>query len=323
MYIINFLFLSSAMHLLMDYFFKYQYQTFLYSLSYTILYNYGKLEIICKNNYNKFIKNSTVECILDKLEEYYIYLKRFDTEIISRNKIKERVKLVNILNNYKKFINCDLIIYTEEFKKSNLRSNKVILDNVPNFLICYEKCDYHFLSLSLSLKNNNDLNNLEIQLSNKNDTYFVVNNRINSLLIAYLLKIQHNISIDPLYIEYNIQIIDHNVNIFNISEKEEIILLKDKYITIPYNYLDHKNAKNNRLISIMEKNCESKMLDNFEDNFEDKFEDDSNNDFVEVIESIMINNEDYYVSSTDVLSTDVLSSDIDLSSDDSSNISSY
>jgi hypothetical protein len=194
----------------MIYFFKERYQNFWYSLSYNILYNYGKLEIVLKNNYKKVLKNKSIESLMNKVDQYYKSIKTTDTELIIHNDIKERVKLENIINSYQIFYDYDLIIYTEEFK--NNKSNKVVFNGIPKYVLYYEKCSFEFMSLLLNLKNHPELNNFEIKLNNFDETYFVVNNRINCILISYLLKKQHNICIEPVWIEYDIQIIDQNVN---------------------------------------------------------------------------------------------------------------
>ena len=153
MLFLNFLFLSTTFHFSMNYFFKEKYQNLLYSLSYIVLYNYGKVEILLKNSYNKVVTNKSIEYLLDKVDDYYKFFKTYDTDLINNNILKERGKMINVVNNYDNFLTYDLIIYKEEIKKC--RSNKVIFGDMPNFSLHYEKCDYQFMSLSLTLKNKN------------------------------------------------------------------------------------------------------------------------------------------------------------------------
>jgi hypothetical protein len=95
----------------------------------------------------------------------------------------------------------------------------------------------------LTFKNNDDLN-YDIMIFNNNETYFVTNNRINVKLISYLLATRYNIYKNFELLEYNIQIIDNNVNILTVSEKDEIILYKEHYEILPY---DYKRKQENNL----------------------------------------------------------------------------
>jgi hypothetical protein len=80
-----------------------------------------------------------------------------------------------------------------------------------------------------------------IKLSNDVENYYVVGNKINILLIAYLLKIQHKVKCDEITGIYELGIIDHNVNVKTFTEKDEIILSEDDYTVKPFIYIDTSN----------------------------------------------------------------------------------
>ena len=251
MYLLGLIVLSSTLHFSMNYFYKEKYEYFLASLFFCIIYNYGKVEIYFKNEYNRFINISFVECINDKIYDYYNAINAYDTEIILNNNVVEKTTLKKIINNYNKFLNNDIVIYTEKCK--NAINKKVILNDVPVLNLNPESCDYKFLSVVLydeTYPNTiNNTNIYDIKLINKNESFFVVNNRINSVLICYLLKEQYNVCISPYFIKYKIQIIDNSVKFINVSEKEEIVLSKSNYEIVPYNYTEVKRGRYIKLIS--------------------------------------------------------------------------
>jgi hypothetical protein len=223
----------------------------LFKISYNLLYFYGNVEIFVKNIYNKISENETVVSIKKKVKDYYNELYNYNIEIVNSNiveKINFKNIVGNIVENLNLFKNNDLIIYSipSNIQDSSSQLNKIIIYDSQDFFKGIKICDFKFISLSLDIKTeiNNDVDNdidndkynYEIKLSNKNENYFVVNNRINVVLLSYLLKVQHNIDINPLIFEYSVRIIDQNANIFTINEKEEIILYESNYEVITYIY---------------------------------------------------------------------------------------
>jgi len=266
--------ISTTFHFSMHHFFKEKYEYFLCSLAYIIVYNYGKLEIYMKNKYTNFINVSSIEYIIDNIEDFYRLLNTSNTELITNNEVVGRTTLKKIMNNQNIFLNNDIIIYTEKCKKTI--DKKVILNDVPYYDAAYldtnyEICDYKFLSLALYDKTLTDKSSsYEITLVNKNETFFVVNNRINATLISYLLKKQHNVDINSYFIKYNIQIIDNNVNFINITEKEEIILLKGEYKIVPYDYFEVKRARYSRLIGRIFNESDNELKTKFVESDDEK-----------------------------------------------------
>ena len=251
MYLLNILFLLTSAHFTLNCFFKQQYNNFLFNLSYNILYNYSKLEIIVKYQYKIFVTNSYVEKILDKIEETYYSFKTSDTEIIANNQIIARAMHNRIISSVSKEIlkEADLIIYNQDVKHK--KTNKVLFYHISELKFNPDKienCSYQFLSLNIKINYPREMKskNLDIIFSNSTDTLYIVNNRINVLLISYLLKVQHSLIVEPHLLSYEIQGIDQNASFFTINEKEELILFKNHYEKVPFDLNTLKERKNEK-----------------------------------------------------------------------------
>jgi hypothetical protein len=283
MYLLNSLFLIAAAHFSFNYCFKEQYYYFLYNMSYIILYNYGKVEIIMKEYYENTMKNYYVAKICDFISYYSANFERdnndADTELIISNNIFAKVKMSYLLDNYDnntlKYMQ-DLVIYTEKNDKEE-KSNKVIIYDVSdltNIIVSPKKCNYQFLSLNIQLKCPEG-KNFDLELDCKRETYYVVNNRLNALFFSYLLKNKYGITSNVFTLQYDILMIDHNANLVVLTEKDEIILFKDYYQIIPYNYeeIQVKKENNYNRVLLTLKNLENLDLNESNDNFEKEQDD--------------------------------------------------
>jgi len=248
MYLLNGLLLITTFHFSMNYFLNDKYKNYLCKISYNILYNYGIIEIYLKENYTKILKNYYVDKILDNIEYFYKYFNNYffdyDTELIINNNIVSTCRFSNIFssNNYENLNNIELFIYTENIK--NDKANKFIyydISELTTFYNIYEKCDYEFLSINIHIKNLNNDFFINFNLANNKETYYLVNNKINVIFISYLLKTKYNINVHPSKLQYNINFIDQNAEFLNLNEKAELVLFKDCYEIIPYEYKVHKN----------------------------------------------------------------------------------
>jgi hypothetical protein len=137
------------------------------------------------------------------------------------------------------FIYNDYDIYDRRIEKGISEPlNKVILfseqvEQLSNVLcerelLFYDLCNYKFMSSSLSFKQNGRTYNLKLQTAHEN--YYVVNNRLNPLVVCYLLKRQHGIDIFADNIKYNLTIIDNKINHVVLTEKQELIFRENDYV---------------------------------------------------------------------------------------------
>ena len=138
------------------------------------------------------------------------------------------------------------------------------------------KCNYQFLSLNIQLKCPEGVN-FDLQLDSKRETYYVVNNRFNSLFFSYFLKNNYGITSNVFTLKYDILMIDNNAQFVILTEKDELILFKDYYQIIPYNYEESqlkKNSNYDRILLTLE-NLEIHNLNKSNEKFREK-EDDEN-----------------------------------------------
>ena len=126
----------------------------------------------------------------------------------------------------------DFCISTEYSSENDVLYRKIHFDNVDNYE--YVPCTYKFISIMISLSNDEFEKNkrLELTLSDGSGTFFVEKNRINRYVIAYLLREQHNIVINPDEITYTIEIMDCNVKIISCCEVDEIFMETYSYIIL-------------------------------------------------------------------------------------------
>jgi len=275
MYLLNIIFLLTSTHFTLNYFFKQQYQSFLFKISYNFLYNCGRLEIFLKQHYNQLFNNLYVEKIFDKIEDLHTSFKTYDTIIILSNQVVARSIRNSIIYDvgYKNLQYVDFMIYNHNVKRK--KTNQVVFYSISDFSLFIDKienCSYEFLSLNVEVDYPGiETKNVDIVFSNNKETLYVVTNRINVLLISYLLKVQHNIETDPLLLSYKINIIDQNVKFFTLNEKEELILFENHYEKVPFDLNKIKerrnNINNNKTLNILQ-NESLDSLSEIDDSYE-------------------------------------------------------
>jgi hypothetical protein len=105
----------------------------------------------------------------------------------------------------------------------------IILDTVPDTLdnLKYEVSNVRFLAIYLKLTVSNSH---IIELFNNDANYYVVGNKLDSKFFKYYLHNVLNIKVDnESPFEYKLEIMDHNVNMIYVNEKQSILIEKDGY----------------------------------------------------------------------------------------------
>jgi len=228
-----------------------------------------------KQHYNQLFNNLYVEKIFDKIEDLHTSFKTYDTIIILSNQVVARSIRNSIIYDvgYKNLQYVDFMIYNHNVKRK--KTNQVVFYSISDFSLFIDKienCSYEFLSLNVEVDYPGiETKNVDIVFSNNKETLYVVTNRINVLLISYLLKVQHNIETDPLLLSYKINIIDQNVKFFTLNEKEELILFENHYEKVPFDLNKIKerrnNINNNKTLNILQ-NESLDSLSEIDDSYE-------------------------------------------------------
>lgn len=232
-------------HFFMTYFFPEHYQqTIINSSLYAILL-YSQCEVLSKKlYYHPNLK--PIKAILDNLtKKNEIEVIKFNEAIVSINKTDVTANHIAL---------CDFILFTDYASVTDAASkaNKVLFYGIPSSLplnFDYTICKFTFMSFNVTVEGAK----YPIKLSNDSENYYVVGNKINALLVSYLLKKQHNINSVN---KYELDIIDHNVNIKNFTEKDELILKENTYIVKPFLYIDTSNMTIQEIVNATESNNE-------------------------------------------------------------------
>jgi hypothetical protein len=105
----------------------------------------------------------------------------------------------------------------------------IILDKVPDTLdnLKYEVSNVRFLAIYLKLTVSNSH---IIELFNNEENYYIVGNKLDRKFFKYYLRNVLNVKVDnDSLFEYKLEIMDHNVNMIYVDEKQSIVLQKDGY----------------------------------------------------------------------------------------------
>jgi len=200
----------------MSHFCPIYYQTLIFSLSYNAILFYSKGEMYT----NKTIDNIKKYPPLASILENYKLRNTNNIEIIKDNKVvlstKKEAFLAEPLLELEV---ADFCIYSHYSTSEKL--NKIIYFWSPtNYQ--YVPCKYSFISVNIVIENDSTY---KIQL----DSFYVVGNKFNSLVVCYLLQSQHGLTYTSDNVKYVMNIIDHDVNMVSLCESDDLVLLEGTY----------------------------------------------------------------------------------------------
>ena len=228
MFFIRIISLGFTIHMLAKYFYPQQYNNYLINSFTLVVYTYSFLELKFKNH---FINNPLVKKILNFFER-----KHCDIEIIKSNSVCFSLGL----NEYKSWFNYnynyDFTIYSHKSSEESTMCNRIIYHDVKNMMtiFSYELCSYTFISIEVSIEDLTDrakTNKYHLTLKENDENYYIVGNRINKMVIYYLLNQQYSVDY-PDNIPYIIDLIDFNVNMKVLTEKDTLYLFENEYIIV-------------------------------------------------------------------------------------------
>jgi len=213
-----------------------EYHSTLINLSFYLILTYSYMEMYAKKAYYHPSMSQIRTFIENSKKQREIEIIKFNDVITSTN--KENVRIHQLLL-------YDFIIFSDYdgAKELSQKVNKVLyfgFENFP-FTYSYNVCKFSFISFSVKLLVDGKEQSYPIKLLNESENYYVIGNKINRLLISYLLKKQHGVTRDELTEKYVLEFIDQNVNILSLSEKSEIVLNENDYKIVPFVYIDSTN----------------------------------------------------------------------------------
>jgi len=231
MYILNIFIYGFCGHLFLNKYCNKEYNNFIINLSYKIILYYTHCEKGVKNILRKMNDNPNMVYIKNLLISKN---KKGEIEIFKYN---ERMISTCIYNlRYHLVISYDFIIFTD-YHSDGYKVNKVIYYDYPiNY--DYKTCNFSFISFVVKINKNGKEKCYPIKLLNDEENYYVVGNKINRLIISYLLKDKYNVHINENKDGYFIDIIDQNVDLKLLTENDEIIFNEDSYEVIKYTRIE-------------------------------------------------------------------------------------
>lgn len=266
---------GGIIHLAMSYFFPKKYDDIRMNISYNVIYLYSCGCIHATKYLDNIKQYSQIQYVLDIIDKYREY-SYGNIEVILDGKVFYTVSTQQLgIWNPSYY---DFIIYSNKITANNNTSNKInkiIYHNIP---ITYEytPCTYSFISVNVkilpnSISKNQEIVTYKLNFSNNIFNYYIVNNKINKVVLLYLLNDQHNVLYDN-SINYSIDIIDHNANIISVDHANELIFNENDYIIVPYK--EFKVERSNLILSLFN---ETNISDNIHFNKKPKLSDDLDN----------------------------------------------
>jgi len=177
--------------------------------------------------YNCVFYYSKIQIYFSKLNfvKSYFLIKPYDIEFIQNGQIvyktyKSKLELITETE----IPSFDFIIYSDNQLYNDIPVNKIIYYSIPKDFN-YIKTNFKFIVIQLLHKNITN----NIVLSNNEYNYYIVNNVINDKFLLYFLNNVENYNITKLT-NYNLQIMDHNINQFSLSPTDNLLFNKEDYI---------------------------------------------------------------------------------------------
>ena len=118
----------------------------------------------------------------------------------------------------------DLIIVSDK-KDESEQINKIHYTEFPQILDDYKHSTIKFFSVELEYKDTIH----SIELTNENYNHYIVNNVLNKHFFKYYLINVLNIEIDKNTFDYKLSVIDHNVNIVELTQNDSLIIKENNY----------------------------------------------------------------------------------------------
>lgn len=230
-----------------------EYNMFLYILGYNSLYVFSKFQIFFNKHYKPYEKHLIPfysSYIMPFAERLGILEKTVNKEIkliknghLQRFFIKSELEFLkrlkdSIVNDF------DIIIYTDFSSNMNKKDSssdsdnekihKVVYSDIPENLE-YKPVQFHFILCELVIGENT----YKLDFTPQKYNYFVDGNKICKKLLLYFLKEHHNDIFDKhlkdiINDKYILKIIDHNVNMIDLTPDKALLIKENSCEVIDY-----------------------------------------------------------------------------------------
>ncbi len=222
-------------HMFMSYFCPSHYKSFFVNATFQTILFYSKCEMCVKHNIRVIQNFPPIQFILNKIDDYSIQ-NVIDIEFIKDGLpifTTNKAGLVSTIID----LDPDFCIYSDysEYGTSK-KINKKFFNKDDNYTIAdfdYKLCTYSFISITMIVDSGLGEENTQsypLTFSGELYNYYVVNNTFNKKVLFYLLNKQHGVKYDDSTFTYKLNIIDDNVNMISLSEKEVLIFKEDVYV---------------------------------------------------------------------------------------------
>ena len=171
------------------------------------------------------------------------------------------MRLAEIVNN-----NNYLLIISQENPDSK-QINKIHYTYFPKSIEDYKLSKLRFFSIELTYNDET----YQIELINNKHNHYIVSNRLDKHFFQYYLTNVLKVSVDNNSFNYNVSIIDHNVNIIHLTPNDYLIIKEDSYEIVKTNV---KKTNSDDNIGLVYNNDNNKNKDN--DKNTEEIEDKSN-----------------------------------------------
>lgn len=234
-------------HYVVDKLYPEQYRNVLFFFTCKMIYLYSFLQFHAK----KFLEeHEQVKQLVDTTFELFTK-KPAEIECIVFNNItlkmskNELLKWVTTENEYR--IPFDFVIYS--FKPDEIKNKfdrcmcyDLTRKNLEDAMNNREKCDFTFLSVYVVLEvRGESAKNYVLKLKTETENYYIVGNKINSLFVCHYLYKNYGVDYDCEKIVYSMNVVDHNVSVVSLTEKDCLVFSKEKY-TIE-TVVDHESVE--------------------------------------------------------------------------------
>jgi hypothetical protein len=207
------------------------------SLGYNLLYYYSLAQIY----FNKFIKFVSPHisvlwiALINFLRENKLIDKQKNVTLVEIYKGGQMVNnisihehntynLLNIIGEPINKDNYDFIIITERNIDYN-QNDKIHYTELPQLLEDYKYSNIRFFALDLTYKNETH----SIDLKNENFNHYIVNNVLNKEFFNYYLTNVLDVEIDKNNFDYKVALVDHNVNMVELTPNDYLIINENDY----------------------------------------------------------------------------------------------